>query len=92
MKVASRRVMDKDNTWEVEGVYFTAKSMSEAVQKWTRFKTEVKVLFKKLTNGATYTSSGYYLDRKDFEHRNHTLFFVSMTNKSRPVPKKKETT
>ena len=90
MKVTSRKVPGKDHTYEVEGVYFTAKSMSEAVRKWTRFKTGCKVLFKKLTDGVTYTSSGYYKDRKDFEKRNCTLIFVEMTNKTIPEPKKKE--
>ena len=90
MNITSRKVPGKCHTYEVEGVFFTAKSMSEAVRKWTRFKTEAKVLFKKLTNGITYTSYGYYKDKEDFQSRNCTLIFVEMTRNIRPEPKKKE--
>ena len=88
MKIHSKHI--KENLFEVEGVLFTAKSMTDAIRKWTRFKTEVKVLFQKLPEGNTYTSAGYYKDQKDFEERNCTLIFKSMTTKTRPEPKKKE--
>ena len=52
----------------------------------------VKVIFKKLENGIEYASEGYYTDEADFKERNHTLFFVKMTNRTKPIPKKKETT
>ena len=88
MKIHSRHI--KENLFEIEGVFFTAKSMIDAIRKWTRFKTEVKVLFQKLPEGNTYTSAGYYKDQKDFEDRNPTLIFRSMTSKTRPEPKRKE--
>ena len=49
-----------------------------------------KVKFKKLQNGKTYLSSGYYQNEQDFRNRNCTLFFVEMTNKTKPIPKKKD--
>lgn len=49
-----------------------------------------RVIFRKLENGKKYESAGYYRDRKDFEDRNPTLYFDSMTKKTKPIPKKKE--
>ncbi len=49
----------------------------------------VKAIFKKLENGKEYTSTGYYLDEEDFNSKNNTLFFIKLTNKTKPEPKVK---
>ncbi len=51
----------------------------------------VKVKFKKIKDSNTiYETYGYYTDQKDFETRNPTMFFDSMTKKTKPIPIKKE--
>ena len=51
----------------------------------------VKAKFKKIkTSDILYETDGYYLDEADFNNRNPTLFFDSMTKKTKPIPKKKE--
>ena len=51
----------------------------------------VKAQFRKIQNSNTlYESQGYYTSQKDFENRNPTLFFDSLTKKTKPIPKKKE--
>ena len=88
MTVRSRKV--KPGLYEVEGVMFYAKNMSEAVRKWSRFSCERKVKFRKLDGGNIYLSEGYYVSEEDFSRRNATLIFEGMTKIARPIPKKKE--
>ena len=49
-----------------------------------------KARFKKMKDGKTYLSSGYYLDEQDFKDRNCTLFFVEMTSIVKPLVVKKD--
>ena len=51
---------------------------------------QVKVIFKKKKNGMTHTSDGYYVSEEDFKSRNGTLFFVSLTTKTKPPVVKRE--
>ena len=50
----------------------------------------VKAKFKKMANGKTYESEGYYTSEADFNQRNGTLIYMNLTNKTKPIPKKKE--
>jgi len=50
----------------------------------------IKVKFRKLQNGKTYLSEGYYNNEEDFKKRNPTLIFEEQTTKTKPIPKKKE--
>ena len=53
----------------------------------------VKAKFRKINSSVIeYVSSGYYTSQKDFENRNPTLFFVELTNKTKPIPVKKRRT
>ena len=53
-------------------------------------KEPVKVIFKKMANGITYESEGYYTSEADFHERNHTLIYMNLTTKTKPIPVKKE--
>jgi len=51
----------------------------------------VKVKFRKMENSTEiHETFGYYIDEADFNNRNPTLFFDSMTKKTKPLPKTKE--
>ncbi len=52
-------------------------------------KEAVKAKFKKMVNGGIYESHGYYMSEKDFNDRNPTLIYMNLTNKTKPIPKKK---
>ena len=50
----------------------------------------VKVIFKKIQKSKTvYESFSYYENEQDFNDRNPTLFFESMTTKTKPPVVKK---
>lgn len=50
----------------------------------------VKVEFKKKQDGKTYVSDAYYESEEDFKILNPTLIFNKLTNKTKPIPKKRE--
>ena len=50
----------------------------------------VKAIFKKKIDGKTYESDGYYVSESDFNRRNCTLIYISLTTKTKPIPKKRK--
>ena len=51
----------------------------------------VKAKYRKLKDSQKlYETTNYYISQADFEDRNPTLFFDSLTKKTKPIPKPKK--